>query len=274
MIVFIVFLVLFTGIFLSLLTVSGNYWAWMVGYMWSPGLAALVAARWGRGARISGWQWGRLGPQIASVVLPVAYGLVAYGLAWWTGLVEMDAEALATTAGKLGLPASSGGWSLVAVLVPLTLAGTISNIGSSLGEEMGWRGFLQPGLRQGGMGLIGSSLLVGLVWAVWHYPLILMNVLGSGPFPWLVFIGFTATVIGLSLMIGVLRERSGSLWPAVLFHSAHNAVILSVFDRLTVSSDAADRYLSEAGLLFAGVVLTFGVGSLFLYSTRSTAPCS
>lgn len=271
MIAFLVFLVMFTGIFLSLLAVSGNYWAWMVGYMWSPGLAALAAERWGRGPRISGWQWGRLGHQIASVALPVAYGLVAYGLAWWTGLVGMDAEALATTAKKLGLATSTGGWSLVAVLVPLTLAGTISNIGSSLGEEIGWRGFLQPGIRQRGMGLVGSSLLVGLIWAVWHYPLIIMNVVGTGPFPWLVFIGFTATIVGLSLMMGVLRERSGSLWTAVLFHSAHNAVILSVFDRITVSSDAADRYLSESGLLFAGVVLAFGIGSLLVYRTSRRA---
>lgn len=266
---FFAFLVLFTGIFFGLLVVSNNYWIWMIGYMWSPGLAALAARRSTRTRTRLGWSPGSIPLQIESFAVPLLYGLVAYGLAWGFGLAQLDGEAVQSTASKLGLPGGPPAALFLPTLIPLAVGGTISNLGSSLGEEIGWRGFLHPRLREKGLGLIPTSLLIGLIWATWHFPLIVKNlVVGADSFPWLVFVGFTTTLLGLALVMGWLRERSGSLWTAVVLHSAHNAAILSVFDRMTVASEGSDRYLSESGLLFAAVALGFGV----LYAMRPAIP--
>jgi len=36
------------------------------------------------------------------------------------------------------------------------------------GEELGWRGYLQPRLQQG-IGVFPASVVVGAIWSVWHY---------------------------------------------------------------------------------------------------------
>ena len=49
----------------------------------------------------------------------------------------------------------------------------------SLGEELGWRGFLFPRLQQR-FGFHGACLISGLIWAVWHYPEILWTDFKAG----------------------------------------------------------------------------------------------
>jgi membrane protease YdiL (CAAX protease family) len=91
----------------------------------------------------------------------------------------------------------------------------------SLGEEIGIRGYLLPKLLS--LGRRRALMVSGLVWATWHMPLILLtsvfpvgNELISLPL-------FYATVVAASFIYGYLRIYTGSVWPASIAHSVHNA---------------------------------------------------
>ncbi|MFC2039034.1 CPBP family intramembrane glutamic endopeptidase [Chloroflexota bacterium] len=88
-------------------------------------------------------------------------------------------------------------------------------------EEPGWRGFALLKLLTKQNPLI-ASLILGIVWAVWHIP-IFFNPVWSGygtPFLW-----FLANVVGLSFIMTWLYCRSSkSVFPVMLFHQATNII--------------------------------------------------
>jgi membrane protease YdiL (CAAX protease family) len=92
-----------------------------------------------------------------------------------------------------------------------------------LGEEYGWRGFALPGL-QGRYSALVATLIVGVVWWVWHYPpsLIETGVPLDTPF-WL----FGIFVLSLSvLMTSVFNASRGSVGLMMVFHLASNAAFV------------------------------------------------
>lgn len=89
-----------------------------------------------------------------------------------------------------------------------------------LGEEFGWRGFLQPAFAES-HGWFLASLGVGVIWFVWHLPLWLIeSPQAEIPLP-----VFAAHVMAYSVILGAMTLLAGgSLAPAILFHLAVNAV--------------------------------------------------
>jgi membrane protease YdiL (CAAX protease family) len=126
------------------------------------------------------------------------------------------------------------------------------------GEELGWRGVLVPGLARI-TDFKRTVLLSGAVWAVWHFPDILFFDYNVGTPPAYALSLFSISVIGLGAVLAWLRLRSGSVWPAIVFHGVHNTVIWGVFDRSTERTDAAAYLGTEfgAGLAAAAVVIGF-----------------
>jgi membrane protease YdiL (CAAX protease family) len=119
----------------------------------------------------------------------------------------------------------------------------------ALAEEIGMRGYLQPRLMS--LGRTQALLLVGLVWATWHMPLILLtpvfpvgNKLISLPL-------FYGTVVAASFFYGYLRIYTGSVWPASIAHGVHNAAwgALGAFTA-TSSAVLVNKYLvGDYGIL-------------------------
>jgi uncharacterized protein len=92
----------------------------------------------------------------------------------------------------------------------------------SLGEEIGMRGYLQPRLMS--LGRTRALLLVGLVWATWHQVLIFLTPVDFPTGNLLLFLPlFYGTIVAASLLFGYLRIYTGSVWPASIAHSVHNA---------------------------------------------------
>lgn len=89
------------------------------------------------------------------------------------------------------------------------------------GEEIGWRGFALPRL-QDRYGPWGASAILGLVWAVWHFPLFFMTSMPQYGTP---FLSYMPYLVALSVIMTVLAMATrGSVIIATLFHGSVNTI--------------------------------------------------
>ena len=103
--------------------------------------------------------------------------------------------------------------------VVLMLAALLVSTWVQAGEEVGWRGYLLPSLARR-VGLGGATLVVGVIWAVWHLPLFFIPGSGSDgqSFPL-----YLVHVTALSVAMGWLYWKSaGSLLVVMVMHAAVN----------------------------------------------------
>ena len=99
-------------------------------------------------------------------------------------------------------------------------------------------------------------LIVGVIHAAWHLPLLLGTDIQEIEGSRLIFIPlFTGSVIAGSFFIGLLRIYSNSVWPAVLAHGTHNAMWTTTGAFIVATTPAADEYIAGDG----GVVILLGV---------------
>ena len=218
--------------------------------MYTPALASIVARLAGReGFGDVSFQWGGGVGTRASLtawLIPVAIGFVAYGIAWATGLADFKAPADGPLA-SITNPAAR-----FAASIPIALTvGTVLSCVSAFGEELGWRGYMLPRLHQAEVPAadVGS----GVIWCLWHIPLILWGGYAAGPDPVLSVFLFVATVMPVALIYARWRMASGSVWPCVIAHGAWNVIIQSVFDRFS-SGPGATVWVGESGVITAATV--------------------
>lgn len=74
---------------------------------------------------------------------------------------------------------------------------------------------------------------------------------------WYATLCFSIGVVGEGVLFAWIRLRSGSLWPAVALHAAHNLLIQAVFDPMTKDTTVTRWITGEFGVYIAivGVVL-------------------
>jgi membrane protease YdiL (CAAX protease family) len=170
-------------------------------------------------------------------------------------------------AGMYGL----GRWPTTgAFAVALPLLFTITVIGTTvwtLGEEIGWRGFLFPRLHKR-FGFHGACLLSGGLWAVWHYPGLLWSDYNAGTNQIFALGCFTVMVIAMGYIMGLLRTHSNSIWPCVLLHATHNTFVQGFFDALTAPIRWEKYLTTEFG---AGLALTMAVSATLMTRSSSDA---
>ena len=112
------------------------------------------------------------------------------------------------------------GQTLIAVLIA-----PILNAIPTLGEEFGWRAYLQPKLMP--LGGRKTMLLMGIVWGIWHAPLIAMGHNYGTEYPgapWLGILTMVWSMFILGTFLGWVVLRAGSVWPAVIGHGAFNGI--------------------------------------------------
>lgn len=174
-------------------------------FAWGPLIAATVVTK------LSGHDVRRWAAQVTRVDVRPRWFLIALGLP----LVLTDgSRVLVWLAGATVTIAdiTIRGF-LSQFLVTLLVAGAL--------EEFGWRGFVQPRLQERWSALSGA-LVVGVVWALWHFPLVYRGA-GAG-YDTGAFVGF---LIGLPLfsvtMAWVYNSTGGGLLFVMLFHAMINA---------------------------------------------------
>ena len=148
------------------------------------------------------------------------------------------------------------------VLVLSLLIAPLLNLIPCLGEEWGWRGFLMPRLCEY-HSFNTSALITGVLWGLWHAPLIAMGhnygkVWGEDPL-WMVLAAIGAMVVFcvvLSFIFGLIAEKAQSVWPAVLAHGCLNgcAGLALMFTPAFQNPAAGNPYNTFVGPLPTGVV--------------------
>lgn len=114
----------------------------------------------------------------------------------------------------------------VPVLVALYF---LSNLVTSGTEEFGWRGFLYPHLRKKERTFWDASWKGGILWAIWHFPLLVLLYSGQGPAVLLPsLVGFTAGIVAMSYITNFIYEKTASLPLVMVMHALNNSASFAV----------------------------------------------
>jgi len=129
---------------------------------------------------------------------------------------------LAASSGKPGLSASA---LLIVQVLQVVVIGPVINIIPTLGEELGWRGYLLPKLRS--FFSDRTALVIsGAIWGIWHLPVIVMGHnygTGYAGYPWLGILSMIVFCVVLGTIEGYISIKLESAIPAAMIHSAINA---------------------------------------------------
>lgn len=138
------------------------------------------------------------------------------------------------------------------------IAGITINAVAGFGEELGWRGLLQKEL--GYMGFWKSSVIIGIIWGIWHAPLILHGH-NYPQHPLAGMLMMTIFTLLLSPIFSYVRLKAKSVIAAAIIHGSLNATGgLSIM----VIKGGNDLTVGVTGL--AGfIVLAFVNIGLFIY---------
>ena len=207
-----------------------------------------------------GWGWGNWQYQWLSYLLPLAIASVAYLIIWITGWGGWyNTGFILEQMQGYNLP----GWSSASIIVfHFLLTASFSFIlllPSVLGEEIGWRGFLVPELAKF-MSFTHVALVSGLIWSVWHWPMMFKGFYGNDVTPlYYQLFFFTLLIVSYSVIMTYLRLKTGSLWTAVIFHMSANVFLQKFFTPLTIENKSSAWYMNEFGAVPALVAFAFAI---------------
>lgn len=193
-----------------------------------------------------------------SYLIPVLYVTIAYVLIWFFSLGSvLNQETILEWSQELGMEEFSIPIIILSMVVLLSIVGVVKNIGSTLGEEIGWRGFFIYELRKI-FSFGGVSIISGLIWSIWHWPIILLIYKGSGNVIFHIS-SFTVMILGMSVILAYYTFKSNSLWPSALFHSVHNIFIQKIFTPLTSTNESSTFWIDEYGLMLPIITTIFAL---------------
>jgi membrane protease YdiL (CAAX protease family) len=262
---FFYFLILHSG---SLGNGRGLY---VLGLMWCPALAGMLTLRLnGRSISDLGWKWGESKYQVRSWYIPILYASIAYAIVW---ILHFGAFGNPEYYDSLTKTMHLGGSPWFSIVMGIALTGTygmLRSVSSALGEEIGWRGFLVPELRKT-ISFTATSLISGIIWSLWHYPILIYGDYNAGTPTWYGLTCFTVMVISISFVFAWMRLKSGSLWTGAILHGSHNLYIQGIFTPLTRNTGKTAWFIDEFGCVLPLVAIVFAI---YFWSKRRELPAS
>ena len=243
---------------------------YVTGLMWSPGVAGLITRyRYEKSLRNHGWGWGTTRIQLVSYLTPIAYAGAVYIVVWATGLGGFYNESfLNSQSAEFGWSGFPAGLRLVSYVLLVGTLGMPRSCATALGEELGWRGFLVPELAKV-TSFTKVALISGIIWSIWHYPILLFADYNAGTPTWYGLTCFTIMVVGISFPFAWLRLKSGSTWTGMLLHASHNLWIQSIFDPLTTDTGKTKFVIGEFGV---GLAIAAAITAYMFWHRRETLP--
>lgn len=155
-------------------------------------------------------------------------------------LIEMQGEALMEQLSAQGItvPMYLGSFAISAV----TYA-PFFNMFVALGEEVGWRGAMQPMLNDR-LGKFRGRIVGGIIWGAWHWPVMILAGYEYGkeyfgaPFLGMAMFCLFTTVGGI--LLDTIYEKTQCIWLPSLAHGAINAFSLVGY---IVEPEYMDQYI-------------------------------
>jgi membrane protease YdiL (CAAX protease family) len=235
--------------------------------MWCPAIA-VVLTKWiyKENIRDLNWKWPKTKYIVSAFAIPVLYGLVTYLIIWTTGWGSFyNTQFVNEVASSYGIPSLSPGLIIFIFVVMKGIFGMFKSCSNALGEEIGWRGFLVPELFKK-YGYIKTSLFTGVIWAVWHYTSLIFGNYNNDTPTWYGLICFTVMIIAFSFILTWFTIKSGSLFPAMVLHAAHNLYIQRIFTPLTMGNEKTPWFIDEFGAVLPVVAVVFAI--YFIYRRK------
>jgi membrane protease YdiL (CAAX protease family) len=265
----------FSSVFYFLILHSGSLGngrgLYVLGLMWCPALAGMLTLRLnGRSISDLGWKWGETKYQVRSWYIPILYASIAYAIIW---IFHFGAFGNPEYYDSLTKTMHLGGSPWISIVMGIVLTGTygmIRSVSSALGEEIGWRGFLVPELSKT-TSFTATSLISGIVWSLWHYPILIYGDYNAGTPTWYGLTCFTVMVISISFVFAWMRLQSGSLWTGAILHGSHNLYIQGIFTPLTRNTGKTAWFIDEFGCVLPLVAIAFAI---YFWSKRRELPAS
>ena len=242
-------------------------WLALTCIMWIPGVLSIV---WRLGFREGfgdvGWRFGEGRYWAWAYVLPLVFGILSYGLALVLQKVRVvphlgEQPMLYAVYFKLHwfVDGASESAMFSQRFAAVAIIGMVPGFFLALGEELGWRGYLLQRLVQTGWSY--PVLLSAVIWAVWHFPLLILTGYGHGPLSLMLH---TLLILLLGTFIGWLRLASGSVWVAAMAHASFNGFVQS-FLGVSFTGENSWIWVGDYGVL---ILIPYGLLIAWLYRTR------
>ena len=244
----------------------------IAGAMWIPAVSTLLTIRFITHEKLSsvGLRFGpSWKPYLASaLLLPLAF-VLTYLLTWLLGLGRPDWELISF----YRLIASSGADMSAApdptqllvsfVFLSLFISPWINAI-FGLGEELGWRGYLLPRLMP--LGKWKAYLILGVIWGLWHAPLITIGFAYPG-YPVLGILMMILLTTSLGIFINELTLRYKSAILAGWIHGVFNSQAYGIW-RVVLFPDVNPVLGGIMGIV--GICVLLGLGLLTMRWVKSS----
>jgi membrane protease YdiL (CAAX protease family) len=104
-----------------------------------------------------------------------------------------------------------------------------------------------------------TSLISGIVWSLWHYPILIYGDYNAGTPTWYCLSCFTVMVISMSFVFAWMRLKSGSLWTGAILHGSHNLYIQGIFTPITRNTGKTAWFIDEFGCVLPLVAIAFAI---------------
>ena len=190
---------------------------------------------------------------LGALVVAGALGLFHFDLKTFSGFqalldARLNGQPLPPQMPPLGV--------LVALQIVAIVIFSPVNAVVAVGEEIGWRGWLLPRLMP--LGTMPALLISGVVWGLWHAPLLLLGYNYPGAPGWLALTCMSGMCVATGIILSWLRLRSQSVWPAAIGHGAINAAA-GLYLLLGTAGDTVDT--TQVTLLgWSGWILPVVIG--------------
>ena len=175
------------------------------------------------------------------------------GLRWYAAAILIPLGVVLATGGlnvALGAPGSAFASLELSALVLMFAMRLVVPVFAPVGEEPGWRGFALPRLQAKHSPLV-STLILGIVVAAWHMPLVFITEENFAP----IFV--LATVAVTFFYTWIFNHTRGSVFMTIVAHAAEG-VIVGAFvgkDGFVGASETRFAVLYTAGWCAVAVVL-------------------
>lgn len=136
-------------------------------------------------------------------------------------------------------------------LVSGLFAGVTLNAVAAFGEEYAWRNYMLAALSK--TSFIKACIVIGLVWGIWHFPLILMGHNYPEHRVEGVFV-FCVTTLLLGFIETYFVVKARSVYPAAIFHGTFNALAGVVTLFVAKPNDLLTGLPGLAGIITLSVV--------------------